>query len=398
MKYFLIFFLFFLLLESNSNTIEEFKTFDKGSIVKKNKINKYVKYFSKNKKGRDFFVKAYSKIKLYENTIYKIFYEYDIPKEIIFVSMLESGFNPRIESSAGAVGLWQFMPSTGKIFDLQIDDWVDDRQDIEKSTLAAVKYFKSLRKKFRTWELALAGYNSGDLTVKRAVEKENSYDFWKLLSNNFPKQTKEYVPQIIALIHISENLDKYNFKNIKFKKRKNTKKVLVPRDKSIEYFAKIIDVDEDYLYSYNYALLKKRTPPNSDYYLNVPIDKIDKLYSFLNKTVAERIVIKYKIKKGDTLSSISLKFNNSIEDLIKLNDLVDSKIIAGKMLFVYSKQEGFIKEGDYYLHIVKKGDSLYLISKTYNVPVKKLKYWNNIIDSKIIIGQKIRVLLDESRP
>ena len=144
--------------------------------------------------------------------------------------------------------------------------------------------------------------------------------------------------------------------------------------------------------------MKKRTPPNSDYYLNVPIDKIDKLYSYLNKTVAERIVIKYKIKKGDTLSSISLKFNNSIEDLIKLNDLVDSKIIAGKMLFVYSKQEGFIKEGDYYLHIVKKGDSLYLISKTYNVPVKKLKYWNNIIDSKIIIGQKIKVLLDESRP
>ena len=390
----LIFFIFFLYgPTAYPASIEDFKNLKAQSSFKVQKVNKYIEYFSENRKGRDFFQAAYPRLGLYKDIIYEIFDKNNIPREIIFVSMLESGFNPKIESSAGAIGLWQFMPSTAKIFGLRIDEWVDERMDIYHSTNAAVSYFKSLLKKFGSWELALAGYNCGDLNVKKAIDEYNSNDFWYLSKYTFPKQTKEYVPQIIALMHISEDLKKYNFGYLELKQNLKIKKFKVPKNTKLSKIAYLIGEREDYVNSLNHSIQKKITPPNESYEINIPINKIEILYSKLDIIFEDRIVKKYKIIKGDTLSKIAIKLNNSVEELYDLNNLNSSKIIAGKYLMFYENNESLVKIGRYWMHVVKKGDSLYKLSRMYEVPVDSIKKWNDISGSKIIIGQKIKLIL-----
>ena len=390
----LIFFIFFLYGPIAYPTpIEDFKNLENQSSFKIQKVNKYIEYFSENSKGRDFFQAAYPRLGFYKDIIYEIFDKNNIPREIIFVSMLESGFNPKIESSAGAIGLWQFMPSTAKIFGLRIDEWVDERMDIYHSTTAAVSYFKSLLKKFGSWELALAGYNSGDLNVKKAIDEYNSNDFWYLSKYTFPKQTKEYVPQIIALMHISEDLKKYNFGYLELEQNLKIKKFRVPKNIKLSKIAYLIGENEDYLNRLNHSLQKKITPPDESYEINIPINKIEMLYSKLDIIFEDRIIKKYKIIKGDTLSKIAIKLNNSVEELYDLNNLNSTKIIAGKYLMFYENNESLIKIGRYWLHVVKKGDSLYKLSRLYEVPVDSIKKWNNISGSKILIGQKIKLIL-----
>ena len=266
----LIFFIFFLYGPiAYPASIEDFKNLKAQSSFKVQKVNKYIEYFSENRKGRDFFQAAYPRLGLYKDIIYEIFDKNNIPREIIFVSMLESGFNPKIESSAGAIGLWQFMPSTAKIFGLRIDEWVDERMDIYHSTNAAVSYFKSLLKKFGSWELALAGYNCGDLNVKKAIDEYNSNDFWYLSKYTFPKQTKEYVPQIIALMHISEDLKKYNFGYLELKQNLKIKKFKVPKNTKLSKIAYLIGEKEGYVNNLNHSLQKKITPPNESYEINI---------------------------------------------------------------------------------------------------------------------------------
>lgn len=390
----LIFFIFFLYGPIAYPTpIEDFKNLEDQSSFKIQKVNKYIEYFSENSKGRDFFQAAYPRLGFYKDIIYEIFDKNNIPREIIFVSMLESGFNPKIESSAGAIGLWQFMPSTAKIFGLRIDEWVDERMDIYHSTTAAVSYFKSLLKKFGSWELALAGYNCGDLNVKKAIDEYNSNDFWYLSKYTFPKQTKEYVPQIIALMHISEDLKKYNFGYLELEQNLKIKKFRVPKNIKLSKIAYLIGENEDYLNRLNHSLQKKITPPDESYEINIPINKIEMLYSKLDIIFEDRIIKKYKIIKGDTLSKIAIKLNNSVEELYDLNNLNSTKIIAGKYLMFYENNESLIKIGRYWLHVVKKGDSLYKLSRLYEVPVDSIKKWNNISGSKILIGQKIKLIL-----
>ena len=390
----LIFFIFFLYGPIAYPTpIEDFKNLENQSSFKIQKVNKYIEYFSENRKGRDFFQAAYPRLGFYKDIIYEIFDKNNIPREIIFVSMLESGFNPKIESSAGAIGLWQFMPSTAKIFGLRIDEWVDERMDIYHSTTAAVSYFKSLLKKFGSWELALAGYNCGDLNVKKAIDEYNSNDFWYLSKYTFPKQTKEYVPQIIALMHISEDLKKYNFGYLELEQNLKIKKFRVPKNIKLSKIAYLIGENEDYLNRLNHSLQKKITPPDESYEINIPINKIEMLYSKLDIIFEDRIIKKYKIIKGDTLSKIAIKLNNSVEELYDLNNLNSTKIIAGKYLMFYENNESLIKIGRYWLHVVKKGDSLYKLSRLYEVPVDSIKKWNNISGSKILIGQKIKLIL-----
>ena len=381
----LIFFIFFLYGPiAYPASIEDFKNLEAKSSFKVQKVNKYIEYFSENRKGRDFFQAAYPRLGLYKDIIYEIFDKNNIPREIIFVSMLESGFNPKIESSAGAIGLWQFMPSTAKIFGLRIDEWVDERMDIYHSTNAAVSYFKSLLKKFGSWELALAGYNCGDLNVKKAIDEYNSNDFWYLSKYAFPKQTKEYVPQIIALMHISEDLKKYNFGYLELKQNLKIKKFKVPKNTKLSKIAHLIGEKEDYVNKLNHSLQKKITPSNESYEINIPINKIEILYSKLDIIFEDRIVKKYKIIKGDTLSKIAIKLNNSVEELYDLNNLNSSKIIAGKYLMFYENNESFVRIGRYWMHVVKKGDSLYKLSRMYEVPVDSIKKWNDISGLSLI--------------
>ena len=142
----------------------------------------------------------------------------------------------------------------------------------------------------------------------------------------------------------------------------------------------------------NPSLLKGITPPDIEYTVNIPSSKVKVLYTKLNRN-NKRVVGDYLIKKGDTISKIAIKFNISIEEIYRLNNLSDSKIIAGKKLLIYLNSNSTSKDGKYFIHIVKTGDSLYKISKDYEIKVEDLKEWNNLSTSKILVGQKLRVRL-----
>ena len=157
--------------------------------------------------------------------------------------------------------------------------------------------------------------------------------------------------------------------------------------------AYLIGENENYVNNINPSLQKKITPPNESYYINIPINKIEILYSKIDVIFKDRVIKKYKIIKGDTLSKIAIKLNNSVEELYDLNDLNSSKIFAGKYLLFYENDKSLFKIGKYWMHVVKRGDSLYKLSKTYEVSIDNIKKWNNISGSKIIIGQKIKLIL-----
>ncbi|MBT89428.1 MAG: hypothetical protein CMN79_02935 [Spirochaetales bacterium] len=335
---FVCFFLMTLLVSANLDEINT-PSFDNmakytSSTFKAKKIQKYINYFSNTEKGRSFYKRVYPRQWQFDKTVKKIFAQYNIPKEFKYVSMIESGFNYNARSRAGAVGLWQFIPSTAKIFGLRIDEWVDERRDPYRATVAAAEYFTSLKKKFGSWELVLAGYNSGDLTVKAAIEKYNSKDFWYLSRHTFPKQTREYVPQILAVITISKNLTKYGFEDLKIEDGIDIEQVEVPPGTRLDYIATLINIDGDLLRRLNPSILRRITPPDASYFINVPAGYKEKVYA---KFQINRDLHTYKIEKGDTLSGIALKFSNSIDEIYILNNLSSSTIYAGDTILVYKK-------------------------------------------------------------
>jgi len=365
-----------------------------NSKFKTSKVNKYINYFSKNEKGRVFFKMAYRRQGYFKDVIYSIFKEYDIPKDLIYLSMIESGFQVNISSNAGAVGLWQFMPSTGRIFDLRVDKWVDERRDFVKSTYAAAQYLRSLKGKFGSWELAMAGYNSGDLTVKRAIKEHKSRDFWYLSQHTFPKQTREYVPQILAVIYISKNMDKFGFSNKKIQPRMKMEKVKLPPHTSLEYVSKISDIDITLLKEINSSLLRDITPPDGPYSIYVPLGLKETVYAKLASSPESKVISKYKVKKGDTLGSIGEIYSNSVEEILKLNNMQSTTIYSGQEILVYKKifRNDNSKEPESFVYLVKKGDSLSLIAEKFSITKKDLKRANNLVSNKIEVGQSLKII------
>ncbi|MBT3476281.1 LysM peptidoglycan-binding domain-containing protein [bacterium] len=365
-----------------------------NSRFKKDKINKFINYFSKTEKGRVFFKQTYRRQGLFRDRIKQIFKEYDIPEDLIYLSMIESAFQVNIVSSAGAVGLWQFMPSTGRIFSLRVDKWVDERRDFEKSTYAAAKYLRSLKRKFGSWELAMAGYNSGDLTVKNAIKEYKSRDFWYLSQYTFTKQTKNYIPQILAVIHISKNLSEFGFSNKIIDPRIELQRVELPPRTSLEFISKISGIDYGLLKKINPSLLRDMTPPNGTYSIYVPYGYKKKVYAQLSASPRSKVLFKYKIKKGDTLSEISKIYSNSIEEIVKLNNLKSTSIFTGQELLIYKQiyVDKTLKKEKSFIYVVKRGDSLSMIAKKFKIRTKDLKKMNNLISNKIQPGQALKIL------
>ena len=376
-----------------NNSILSVSTINNSS-YKRTKINKFINYFTKTEKGRVFFKQTYRRQGYFRDRIEEIFDEYNIPVDLIYLSMIESGFQVDVRSSAGAVGLWQFMPSTGRIFGLRVDKWIDERKDFEKSTYAAVKYLRSLKKKFGSWELAMAGYNSGDLTVRDAIVNHKSRDFWYLSQHTFPKQTKDYVPQILAVIHISKNLNKFGFSNKIVSPMDQIEKVELPPQTSLNYIAKISDISYSRLKKMNPSLLRDITPPDKPYSIYVPAGLKKKVYAKLYSNPVSKVIFKYKVKKGDTLSKIGKLYSNKVSEIIKLNDLDSSLIYIGQDLLVYKKVY-FNEEqndNDSFTYLVKKGDSLSMIAKKFNIKTKELKEINNLPSNKIQVGQALKII------
>jgi hypothetical protein len=232
-------------------------------------VRAYLVYFSTERKE---VIRRYlARSTRYLPMIKEVFQEAGLPEDMAYLAMIESGFNPKAYSSANASGMWQFIKGTGLRYGLSIDSYVDERRDPEKSTRAAAKYLLDLYKQFGSWYLAAASYNCGEARVQRELDQSTHKNFWELSANMcLPKETKNYVPQMIAATIIAKNPEKFGFKNVPYLPAVKCERVQVNEPTSLKAAAVAVNVPLEEVQALNPELMRGVTPPEGSYALNLP--------------------------------------------------------------------------------------------------------------------------------
>ncbi len=355
------------------------------------RVEHYIRRFSK--KDKKTFATILERSPAYVPYLRRTLVSEGIPAEIAYLPLIESGFNVRAVSRKNAVGLWQFIKPTGKRYGLRIDRWVDERMDVEKSTLAAARYMNEMFDDFGSWELALAGYNCGEGRVERAIRRTGSRDFWKL-SRKLPRETRNYLPKFYAALAIAGNPQRYGFRPPDETAGKTHETAEVPPRKSLAEIAELLDVRHKDLYALNPSLVGLSTPPGSRYELRVPAGYAAKL-ELLRDEVAGLVDVEfpfrqrpvwYRVRTDDSLWKIARKFRTSVDALKRANHISSSIIHPGQKLR--------IPPGDsvaYVKHRVRPGETLYGLAARYGTSVAAIKRANGMTGSMIRAGKIITV-------
>ncbi len=285
----------------------------------------------------------------YVQLMKEILKTYNIPEDIAFLPIIESGFNPEAYSVARAVGPWQFIAGTAKKYGLKIDWWRDERKDPVKSTVAAANYFKDLYEMFGSWSLAMAAYNAGEGKIFKALNRTKSDDYWALLNTrHIKKETKEYVPRFIAAKMIASDPGSYGFGDLDYHTPFAYDEVSLDRPIDLETAARCSETTIDNIKDLNPEIRRWSTPPNvSPYPLRIPFGKKSIFVENLaNTPVEERLsVAHYTVKKGDTLKKISNKTGIPVSVIEELNG-DDIELKTGNTIFLPPKEKFCLDRDD----------------------------------------------------
>jgi len=279
------------------------------------------------------------RVQVYGPMIDHILAEEDVPRDLKYLAMAESGLNPRARSWAGAVGMWQFMPSTGRRYGLSINPWVDERRDPEKATRAAARHLRDLYEQFGDWHLAMAGFNCGAGCVRRALRRTDAEDptYWDAY-DYLPRETRGYVPMFIAAAHVVENPEAYGIEPVAPTSAFSYDYVAVHGSMlSFDRLAELAGTEPDVLRSLNPELRRDRIPPSKDRYpLRIPVGTYPRFvwnYAELPDQQKQPATT-YAVRTGDTLSEIAQRFGTSTRVLQRLNGLDGTLIREGQRLVV----------------------------------------------------------------
>lgn len=341
-----------------------------------------------------------------------------LPQDLAWLPMIESGFSLTAYSRARAVGPWQFMAPTARQYGLTINDYLDERRDPIKSTHAAIAFLSDLYAEFGCWELAVAAYNAGGGRIRNAMRRYDSTDFWEISSkNHLSRETRHYVPKLIAAIIIAKNPEKYGFANIAYDAPLRYETIEVPRWTSLEAVALAGELDFDQLRELNRQLRRTLTPPEDpSYTLRLPPGKTALVAENLPRVhrVAKIEYRTHKVKRGDTLTKVCKIYNINKTTLLKANSLNSEQLIIGQRLRIPvqhtaykllpkgadpDKVAGVVANDDngLLLHTIRRGESLWTISKRYGVGVDTIASWNDIHDPKRIkAGRQLALYLAPS--
>jgi len=379
-------------------------------------MNEHVRRQIESFKGpeRDFFLAAYRRSGRYRPAILQAFQEAGMPQELTWLPLIESGFKVRALSRARALGLWQFIASTGYRYGLKRDQWIDERMDPEKSTAAAIAYLKELHQMFGDWTTALAGYNCGEWAVMNRIKTQriNYLDnFWDLYVK-LPQETAAYVPRLLAVLHIINDPKAYGMVLPPLDPAVLTEEVMINKQLQIKTIAAALDVEDTLLEELN-AELRLNMTPDTPYALKVPegkgqilLAKIDGLPAYCPPAglASSSGFIVHKVQKGETVSSIARKYRTSPQAIMEVNGFKrNEKLASGWRIKVparagsaqasgakpsgpvLAKQE---KPGRY---VVKKGDSIWQIAGRYNTTVKEIQELNRLKGPNISVGQVLLI-------
>lgn len=353
--------------------------------------------------------------------------KYDLPLEIKYLAIVESALRPRVKSHVGATGLWQFMYQTGKQFDLDVSSYVDERMDPIRATEAACKYLSVLYKIFGDWDLALAAYNSGPGNVNKAIRRSGGYKNYWNIRPYLPRETAGYVPAFYANLYIFKYAEEHGLKAEKAEVRLfETDTLHIKRQVTFEQLANFMDVDVEMLQFLNPQYKLDIIPYKKDknYYVRLPLYNVgqftsneQELYAYVDAQEAQRETplpeyvemgdrIRYRVVSGDYLGKIANRYGVSISSIKKWNGLKSNNLRVGQRLTIYPRKVAVAQsssstkktnvkapKGSFDTYTVKKGDSLWTISKKYEkVSVQNLKEWNNIWNANSLKpGMKLKI-------
>jgi len=311
----------------------------------------------------------------------------NLPEDIVFLSLIESGFNPYAYSIARAVGPWQFISSTAKKYGLVIDWWRDERRDPVKSTEAAANYLKDLYEIFGSWNLAMAAYNAGEGKILRALNRSKSDDYWSLLTTrHIKRETKEYVPRFIAASMIAENPEEFGFKNIEYHQPLDYDEVTVNGPLDLEVAARCADTTIAVIKELNPELRRWCTPPDMSFYiLRIPAGTKELFWENLADVPdEERFTLEtYTVKKGDTIERIAKNTGATVRAILVLNSMDKIKPLKPGTQISLPPKEKFELDRDDRFEIRKA--SFKKSKKRRTVKAKNKKLLVTSLDKKKIV-------------
>jgi membrane-bound lytic murein transglycosylase D len=341
----------------------------------------FINYFSN--RGREKFERSFARSGRYEDMIRHTLREEGVPQDLIYLAQAESGFHPLAVSRAGARGMWQFMGSRARGYGLQRTWWVDDRQDPEKSTRAAARHLKDLYNQFGDWYLAMAAYNSGPGTVQSAVKRTGYADFWELYRRNvLPRETRNYVPIILAVTIMAKNPEQYGLDTVVKEKPVpyDTVKIDYPID--IRLVAECVDATPADLQDLNPGLLRMTTPRDRKFELRLPTGTAEKFQAAVASIpVDKRVWWRYhKVQAGETLAAISRTYRTPAKSIAEANGLEDKDLIPDTKLIIPMAPGA--DTATYARRItryrVHKGDTVESVAADVGVPAKMVRGWNRL--------------------
>lgn len=329
-----------------------------------------------------------------------------LPMELALLPAIESSFKPNAVSHSGAGGLWQFIPSTGREFGLRQDWWYDGRRDALASTNAALDYLTLLSKRYDgDWFLALAAYNAGPGTVSRAIRNNKKkgkgvrYQDLKLRL-----ETRRYIPKMIALKNIINDPEKYGVTLPFISNEPHFEVVKLNGQIDLQKFAHDAGIEPSVLNHLNAGFKRWATSPDGPHHLLIPLNANGDV-NYAEIAVQKAPAINYQnhnIAKGDSLSSIAHKYGVSISSLRTSNNLKGNNIRAGKDLFIPVPKAATVRNSNSrpvqsintpQVHTVRKGDTLWSISRRYNINMNSLMTWNNLSKKQVLsLDQMIKLI------
>ncbi len=382
-------------------------------LVLNDQVELWMRYFLGS--GRVWFARYLARSTRYRGMIEAGLTERDMPQDLFYLAMIESGFSTHAYSRASAVGLWQFMSPTARAYKLRVEWWVDERRDPELATSAALDHLQDLHEMFGDWYLATAAYNAGAGRVRGAIKKSGGTDYWSVAKPGFmARETCNYVPKLIAAAIIGHNPQRYGFTDIDYQPPLSYDTVVVPHSSSVEALAGCAQVGEERFQELNPALRRWAVPPEPDSYaVRVPLGSAESFSSCIERIPpSERVsFMRHRVRSGESLGSIATHYGVSVDAIVRLNDIRNrNRIYVGTELVIPAPGA---KGGDASTgsanqaqatgstaaepraitsHTVRTGENLAAIATRYGVTLADLQAWNDIGNpDQIKAGQRIRV-------
>ncbi len=346
----------------------------------------YIAYFSNSNRGRGVFERAYARSGRYHDMIVSTLKQEGVPQDLIYLAQAESGFHPHAVSRVGARGIWQFMAGRGLGYGLHHNMYVDDRQDPEKSTRAAARHLKDLYNQFGDWYLAMAAYNSGPGTVQAAVKRTGYADFWELYNRNvLPRETKNYVPIILAVTIMTKNPSQYGLDSVMMEKPDDYDTVTLDNPVDLRLVSDCIGATTDVLQDMNPSLLRLSTPRTGSFQLHIPAGTKDQFEAAIAAIPPDnRLWWRYHtVHSSDTIMALARTYHTTAKQIEEANHLDGPELESeAKLIIPVAPGKHPSDSATYARHItrykVHKGDTVESVAENFGVSAQQLRRWNGI--------------------